>query len=83
MQFFPIFNIGGMNLDHDFVQVTITFFSRIQVKTIKKKVFTKNKTTFFPNSSLHPKWNAFFPWIQVDTYAQMHTRIKLLRGMQI
>ena len=32
---------------------------------------------------LHQKWNTFFPQIQVDTYAQMHTRVKLLGGMQM
>ena len=29
---------------------------------------------------LRQKWNTFFPGIQVDTYAQMHTRVKLLGG---
>ena len=49
-------------------------------------VFTKNGTLFSPNSGedqkkgLRQKWNTFFPWIQVDTYAQMYTRIKLLGG---
>ena len=49
-----------MNLDHDFVQVwkfsenqnkqaNGTLFSQIQVKTIKKKVFHKNRTLFSPN----------------------------------
>ena len=32
---------------------------------------------------LHQKWNTFFPRIQVETCAQMHTRVKLLEGMQI
>ena len=52
--------VGGMNLDHDFVQVwkfskdqkkiqMEHFFPQIQVKT-KKKVFIKNRT-FSPNSS--------------------------------
>ena len=36
----------------------------------KKKVFTKDRTLFFPR-------------IQVDTYAQMHTRVKLLVEMQM
>ena len=56
-QFCPIFNIGEMNLDHHFFQVSKLseeqkkrsspkiehFFPQIQVKT-KKKVFTKNGT---------------------------------------
>ena len=29
-----------------------------------------------------PKWNTFFPQNQVETYAQMHTRVKLLKGIQ-
>ena len=44
-------------------------FPQIQVKTKKK--------------GSHQKWNTFFPQIQVDTYAQMHTRVKLLDGMQM
>ena len=72
-----------MNLDHDFVQVSKLsedqkkrsspklehFFSQIQVKTKKK--------------GLHQKGNTFFPRIQVDTYAQMLTSVKLLGGMQM
>ena len=43
------------------------FFPQIQVKT-KKKGLHQNK------------WNTIFSRIQVDTYAQMHTRVKLLGG---
>ena len=43
--FTPIFNIGGMNLDHNFFQVSK--LSNDQ----KTKVFTKNGTLFSPNSS--------------------------------
>ena len=32
---------------------------------------------------LRQKWNTFFPRIQVDTYAQTHTRVRLLGGMQM
>ena len=42
------------------------FFFQIQVKTKKK--------------DLHQKWDTFFPRIQVDTCAQMHTRVKLIGG---
>ena len=44
---------------------------------------------FSPNSGedqkkgLHQKWNTYFPRIQVQTCAQMHTRVKLLEGMQM
>ena len=41
------------------------FFPQIQVKTKKK--------------GLRQKWNTFFPRIQVDTYAQMHTT-QIIRG---
>ena len=72
-----------MNLDHDFFQMNKlsedqknglrqkwnTFFSRIQVKTKKK--------------GLHQKWNTFFHRIQVKTCPQLHTRLKLLEGMQM
>ena len=47
-------------------QKSNTFFHQTQVKTKKKR------------SS--PKIEHFFPVIQVDTYAQMHTRVKLLGG---
>ena len=42
----PYFNIGGMDLDHDFVQVS-------KLSEEQKKVFTKNGTLFSPNSSVH------------------------------
>ena len=49
----------------------------------KKKVFAKNGTLFSPNSGEDkkrslPEMEHFFPRIQVDTYPQMHTRVKLL-----
>ena len=66
-----------MNFDHDFVQVS-------KLSEDQKKIFTKNGTLFSPNSGEDQKkalkWNAFFPQIQVDTYAQMHTTVKLLGG---
>ena len=77
-QFCPIFNIGGMNLDHDFDQVSKLSEDRKKRSSLKME--------HFPNSGevqkkgLHQKWNSFFPRIQVDTYAQMHTRVKLLGG---
>ena len=61
LQFYPNFalflTLKGMNLDHDFFQVSKLsqdqrmehFFPGIQVKT-KKKVLTKNGTLFDPNS---------------------------------
>ena len=56
----------------------------------QKKVFTKNGTHSSPNSGedqkkkgLHPQMEHFFPRIQVLTCAQMHTRVKLLEGMQM
>ena len=74
-----------MNLDHDFVQVS-------KLSEDPKKVLTKNETLFSPNSGedqekeikgLHQKRNTFSPRIQVDTYAQMHTRVKSLGRMQM
>ena len=40
---------------------------------------TKKKT----KTGLHQKWKPFFPRIQVETCNQMHTRVKLLEGMQM
>ena len=75
LQFYPNFalfsRLGGMNLDHDFVQVSklsedqkkkvVTknehFFPQIQMKT-KKKVFIKNGTLFSPISSGHLRSDA-------------------------
>ena len=79
-QFCPIFNIGGVEPWPRFCsgeQIKWRpkkrsspkiehFFPQIQVNT-KKKVFNKTETFFFYR-------------IQVDTYAQMHTRVELLRG---
>ena len=56
------------------------------MKTKKKGLHAK-WNTFFPNPSedqtkkVVTKNGTLFPRIQVDTCAQMHTRIKLLGGM--
>ena len=34
-------------------------------------------------TGLHQKWKPFFPRIEEETCAQMHTRVKLWEGMQI
>ena len=66
LQFYPNFalfsTLGGVNLNHNFVQVS-------KLDKDQKK-------------GLHQKWKTFFPRIQVDTYAQIHTRVKLLGGMK-
>ena len=73
-----------MNLDHDFVQV-----SKLNEDQKKKKNFTKNGTFFSQiqvktkKKGLHQQGITFFPRIQVDTYARMHTRVKLLVEMQM
>ena len=62
-----------MNLDHDVFQVGK--LSEDQ----KKKVFTKNWSTLFPKFWSRPKKKGLhrkFPRIQVETCAQMHTRVK-------
>ena len=87
LQFYPNFavfsTLARMNLDHDFVQVSKlseeqnkglhqkwnTFSPNSGEDQTKKKVFTENGT--------------HFPRIQEDTSAQMHTRVKLLGGMQM
>ena len=90
LQFYPNFALfstsGGMNLDHDFSQVSKLredqkkkfspkleeIFFRVQVKT-KKKVFSKIGRAFSPNSSVADR-------LQV---IQMQTWVKLLGGMQM
>ena len=51
LQFYPNFvlfsTLGGINLDHDFVQV-----SKLS-EDQKKKIFAKNEPFFSPNSSGH------------------------------
>ena len=63
------------------------FFPQIQVKTKQKKGLHKKWNTFFPQIEVKtkkkrssPKVEHFFPRIPVDTYSQMHTRVKLLGG---
>ena len=66
-----------MNLDHDFFQVS--------------KLSEDQKMEHFlsPNSGedqkkrSSPEIEHFFPRIQGETCAQMHTRVKLLEGMQM
>ena len=85
MQFYPNFalfsTLGGMNLDHDFVEM-----SKLSEDQTKKR-FSPKMNTFFPISDedqkkkdLHQKWNTFFPRFQMDNSAQMHTRVKLFGG---
>ena len=86
MQFYPNFapfsTLGGMNPDQDFFQVS-------KLGKDQKKVFTRNGTFFSPISGedqkkrSSPEMEHFFPQIQVQTCAQMHTRVKLLEGMQM
>ena len=45
MQFFPIFSIGGVNLDHNFIQV-----SKLS-EDQKKKIFGQDERLFSANSS--------------------------------
>ena len=56
LQFYPNFalflTLGGMNLDHDFVQM-----SKLN-EDQKKKVFTKDGRLFFPNSSEYQRSDA-------------------------
>ena len=57
LQFYPNFalfsTLGGMNLDHDFVQV-----SKLSKNQKKTKFFTTNETLFSPNSSGQLRSNA-------------------------
>ena len=72
-----------MKLNHDFFQVRKLSEDQKkrsspnmeQVKTKKKRSSTQMEH-FFPELK-------FFPRIQVETFAQMHTRVKLLEGMQM
>ena len=73
----PYFQHWGMNLDHDFFQVSKLsekkgsspemehFFSRIQLKTKKKRSSPEMEHFFPPNSDEDQKkglkWNTFFP----------------------
>ena len=92
LQFYPNFalflTLGGMNLDHDFVQV-----SKLS-EDPKKRSSPKMEHFFPPNSGenqkkkkekkvLHQKRNTFFARIQVNTYAQMDTRVRLFGRMQM
>ena len=86
LQFYPNFalfsTLGGMNLDHDFLQV-----SKLS-EDQKKRSSPKMNHFFSPNSGddqkkkkgLQLKRNAFFPRIEVETCAQVQTRAKLLGG---
>ena len=45
--------------------------------------FSPNSGEDQKNKDLHQKRNTFFSRIQADTYAQMHTRVKLFGRMQM
>ena len=65
-----------MNFDHDFFQV-----SKLS-EDQKMEHFSPNSGEDQKKEGLHQKWNTFYPQIQVETCAQIHTRVKLLEGMQ-
>ena len=73
-----------MNLDHDFFQM-----SKLS-EDQKNRSSPKMKHFFSPTSGedqkkkgLLQRWNTFFPRNQMEICAQMHTRVKLLEGMQM
>ena len=84
LQFYPNFALfstfGGMNLNHDFVQV------RKLIEDPKKRSSPKMEHFFSPNPGedqkkrSSPKEEHLFPQIRVNTYALMHTSVKLLGG---
>ena len=86
MQFYPTFGLFSaleeMNLDHDFVQVS-------KLSEDQKKSSSPKRGHFSPNLGVDqkkrssPKMEHFYPRIQVDTYAHMHTRVKLLGEMHM
>ena len=86
LRFCPIFVIGGGWTS------TKTFFRWANEVKTKIKVFTRNETLFFPEFRWRPmkkkkvftrNGTLFFLRVQVQTCAQMHTRVKLLEGMQM
>ena len=95
LHFYPNFalfsTLREMSLDQDFFQMSKLSEDQKKNKT-KKRSSIDMEHFFSPNSGedqktkkegLHQKWNTFFPRIQVQTCAQMHTRVKLLEGMQM
>ena len=58
--FFLFFMLGGMNLDHDFFQV-----SKLSKDQTMEHFFSPNSGEDQKRKGHHRKWNAFFPRIQV------------------
>ena len=58
-------------------------FSTLGVTNLDHDFLQISKLSEDQKKSLHEKWSTFFPRIQVKACAQMHTSVKLLRGMQM
>ena len=77
------FCVLGLGLEPCVLNSTSAFFPKVRLRS-KKRGYNQKWNTFSPNSGedqkkgLHQRWNTFFSRIQVDTYAQMHVRVKLL-----
>ena len=86
LQFYPNFAlfsslVGGMNFDQDFFQMS-------KLSEDQKKGLHQKWNTFFSNSGEDQKKKVFsrngihFFLVLTSACAQMHTRVKLLEGMQ-
>ena len=86
LQFYPNFalfsTLGGINLDHDFFQ--LSKLSEDQKKRSLQNMEDLSLSEFRWRSKqkkgLHQKWSTFFLRILVETCAQMHIKVKLLGG---
>ena len=58
-------------------------FSTLGGLNLDQDFFQVNKSSEDQKKGLPQKWNTLYPRIQVQTCAQMHTKVKLLEGMQM
>ena len=72
-----------MNLDHDFFQVSKSSEDEKKSSSLKVERFFQNSDEDQKKEKSSPKMEHFFPRIQVETCAQMHTGVKFLEGMHM
>ena len=72
-----MFSIEGDNLQFC---PNFALFSTLGGINLDYEFVQVSKLSEDQKQGLYQKWNTFFPRIQVDTYAQMHARVKLLGG---
>ena len=77
-----LLSIGGGGVNLQFYP-NFALFLTLGGMNLDHDLFQVSKLSEDQKKGLNQKWNTFFPRIQVEHRAHMHTRVKFLEGMQM